>query len=303
MKHVFIVSSQIKERKRRKFYDNIHTIYKNQDYIIKETAYAGHAKDIAKEMTANNEYIRLYACGGDGTLHQIINGIQDFSKVEVAIIPLGTGNDFIKSFLPLNKKDFINLYNYQHDHTNSCNLLKVNEYYAINTASIGLDVKIAKNVEHFKFFSFLGSSVPYYLGLLYSMMHSLSSSYKIKINNQIVQDDFAFIVCGNGKYYGGGYCPVPDAKVDDNRMDICLIKKVTRRKILTLSHKYKTGKHIEYEDLVSIYQANSLEILSPSKQLTLNLDGELETVDSLHICLADNNVKIVLPKNSIDEKK
>lgn len=296
MKHVFIVSSQIKKRKRINFYDNIHAIYKNQEYVIRETTYSGHAKDIAKEMTSNNEYIRLYACGGDGTLHQIINGIQDFSKVEVAVIPLGTGNDFVKSFSPLTKKDFINLYNYQHDSTNSCNLLEVNGHYAINTASVGLDVKIAKNVEYFKFFSFLGSSVPYYLGLLYSMLHSLSSFYKIKINNQIVQDDFVFIVCGNGKYYGGGYCPVPDAKIDDNRMDICLIKKVTRRKILTLSHKYKTGRHVEYEDLVSIYQANSLEILSPSKQLTLNLDGELETVDSLYIRLANTNVKIVLPK-------
>ena len=295
MKHVFIVSSQIKERKRKRFYDSIHTIYKNQKYIIKETAYAGHAKDIAKQMTSNNEYIRLYACGGDGTLHQIINGIQDFSKTEVAVIPLGTGNDFIKSFLPLSRSDFMNLYNYQHDNTTSCNLLEINGHYAINTASIGLDVKIAKNVEHFKSFSFLGSSTPYYLGLLYSMIHPLSSSYKLKINDQIIQDDFVFIVCGNGKYYGGGYCPAPDAKVDDNQMDICLIKKVTRRKILTLSPKYKKGSHVKYKDLVSTYQTDSLEILSPQKHITVNLDGELETIDSLHIHLADHNINIVLP--------
>lgn len=98
MKHVFIINSQIKKRKRMKFYNNIRSIYKEEDILIKETTYSGHAKEIAKEISSTDENIRIYACGGDGTIHQIVNGIKDFSKVELAIIPLGTGNDFIKSF-------------------------------------------------------------------------------------------------------------------------------------------------------------------------------------------------------------
>ena len=221
MKHVFIINSQIKKRKRMKFYNNIRSIYKEEDILIKETTYSGHAKEIAKEISSTDENIRIYACGGDGTIHQIVNGIKDFSKVELAIIPLGTGNDFIKSFYPLKKQDFLDLRNYQNSQTSYCNILEVNEHLAINTASIGLDVKIAQNVDKFKFFSFLGSAIPYYLGLLYSMMHSLTSVYKIRIGEHILEDEFTFLVCGNGKYYGGGYCPVPKAEVNDDKMDIC----------------------------------------------------------------------------------
>lgn len=295
MKHIFIINSQIKNRKRKKLYKEIHSLFKAQDFEIKETNYAGQARDFAKEISASKEYVRIYACGGDGTIHQIINGIQDFYNIELAILPLGTGNDFIKSFYPLKKQDFLNLNNYQNSKACFCNLLKINEHFAINTASIGLDVIIAKNVDKFKFFSLLGSAVPYYLGLLYSMMNSLTSVYKIKIGDTVLEDEFTFLVCGNGKYYGGGYCPVPDAKIDDNKMDICLIKKVTRRKILSLSHKYKLGTHTAYNDLVSIYQGNEFEILSPEKEITVNLDGEIQVCDSLKIKLADEKIKIVLP--------
>lgn len=295
MKHVFIINSQIKKRKRMKFYNSIRSIYKEEDILIKETSYSGHAKEIAKEISSTDENIRIYACGGDGTIHQIVNGIKDFSKVELAIIPLGTGNDFIKSFKSLTKKDFINLNNYQHPHTITCNLLEANEYYAINTASIGLDVKIAQNVDKFKFFSFLGSAIPYYLGLLYSMMHSLTSVYKIRVGEHILEDEFTFLVCGNGKYYGGEYCPVPKAEVNDDKMDICLIKKVTRRKILSLSHKYKLGTHTAYTSLVSTYQENEFEVLSPEKEIVVNLDGETQVCDSLKIKLSDKKVKLILP--------
>lgn len=295
MKHIFIINSQIKKRKRKKLYNEIATLLKGEQVEIKETTYAGQAKDFAKEVSSSKENIRIYACGGDGTLHQIINGIQDFSNIELAVIPLGTGNDFVKSFSPLKKQDFLQLNNYIQARSCSCNLLDVNGYYAINTASIGLDVKIAKNVDKFKFFSFLGSAVPYYLGLLYSFMHSLSSVYKVKIGNEVLEDEFTFLVCGNGKYYGGGYCPVPDAKIDDDKMDICLIKKVTRRKILSLSHKYKLGTHTSYRHLVSIYQTNSFEVLSPSQNISVNLDGETQVCDHLKIKVADKKINIVLP--------
>lgn len=165
----------------------------------------------------------------------------------------------------------------------------------INTASIGLDVKIAQNVDKFKIFSFLGSAIPYYFGLLYSMIHSLTSVYKIKIGNHIVEDEFTFLVCGNGKYYGGGYCPLPNAEINDNKMDICLIKKVSRRKILSLSYKYKQGTHISYTDLVSTYQENEFEVLSPKKHVAVNLDGEVQVYDSLKIKLSDKKIKLVLP--------
>ena len=127
------------------------------------------------------------------------------------------------------------------------------------------------------------------------MLHSLTSNYRIKIENHIFDGDFTFLVCGNGKYYGGGYCPVPNAKVDDDKMDICYIKKVSRRKILALSHKYKTGTHVRYKDLVHVFQHNELEILSPNKKIPVNLDGEIQVYDSLKIRLSDKKVKFVLP--------
>jgi len=78
-------------------------------------------------------------------------------------------------------------------------------------------------------------------------------------------------------------------------MDICLIKKVTRRKILSLSHKYKLGTHTAYTSLVSTYQENEFEVLSPEKEIVVNLDGETQVCDSLKIKLSDKKVKLILP--------
>ena len=69
-----------------------------------------------------------------------------------------------------------------------------------------------------------------------------------------------FVVFCNGKYYGGGYNPCPEAKLDDGWIDGCLISPVSRRQILTLAQLYHKGQHTQFTDLVSLFRAKTVHI-------------------------------------------
>ena len=104
--------------------------------------------------------LRIYACGGDGTLHEVVNGVLGFSHVQVAVIPIGTGNDFIKAFPSYSSQDFLCLENYQDAKLAKSDVLMVDEEASINTVSAGLDVKVAYHVDKFKQLPFAHGVLP-----------------------------------------------------------------------------------------------------------------------------------------------
>lgn len=294
MKHIIIMNSSIQKRKKYTVYQMAKSLWKSKDHEIIETHDQRHAQKIAEKYSSGRQPVRLYACGGDGTLHQIINGIADFSCLELAILPLGTGNDTIKSFRPLQKKDFLDLRRYQKPKAILCDLLDVNGELSLNTVSLGLDVRIAQEVSSFRKAAVFGSAFPYYMGLLKSMLHPLHQHYRLQIDGKLYENDYTFIVCGNGQYYGGGYRPAPQASMQDGYMDICLIKKVSRAKILSLSHQYKLGTHLEHTELATSVKGKRMELLAP-RCASVNADGEILQCDDLVVSVSDRKIKLLLP--------
>ena len=103
-----------------------------------------------KKYALSNEPVHLYVCGGDGTLHEVINGCAEKENVTISVIPIGTGNDFVKYFEGLKREDFLNLANYSDPEYMDCDLIKVNGEYSINTVSFGFDVEVARQVNALK---------------------------------------------------------------------------------------------------------------------------------------------------------
>ena len=171
--------------------------------------------------------LRIYACGGNGTVHEIINGIYHATLVQLAIVPIGTGNDLIKS-LGLPKDDFLHLKNYLHPDLVWSDYILTNDEVSINTVSLGFDVKITENVSKFKHLPIPKVTIPYYLSLLYCLFSSLTEKFEFQIDNQnIAMQSYTFAVLANGQYYGGGYRPCPHAQINDALLDICLNQKST----------------------------------------------------------------------------
>ncbi len=298
MKYVFIINPHSGNNEHNQLKDKITKHFKGKKIIIEKTTAPKQATIIAKSYASNTtELIHMFACGGDGTIHEIVNGIAGCNHIILSIVPIGTGNDFIKSLDNYSKSDFLDLSKYDRPILMPCDLMLVNNEYAINTISLGFDVHVAKHVNTFRKKINIGGIIPYYLGMLASLIKPLNEKLNIQIDNMQPQiDNFTFAVFCNGKYYGGGYKPCPNALINDNFIDVCLIKNVKKHQIVRFAGKYKKGTHIEYDKQVSTYKANTIYIDTNDQPIDVNLDGEVRSIISPTIEIVGNAITLALPK-------
>lgn len=299
MKHIFIINPNAGKKRKEDIINQIEEVFEGTDYRIEVTTAPKEATSIAKRYAKTGIEMCIYACGGDGTLNEVVNGMYEYNNVYLGIIPIGTGNDFIKALKPEYRDyDFLQIKNYLNPSIQKCDLLDVAGHFTLNIASVGFDVKVAKNVEKFKFLSFSSNSIPYYMSLLNSLLSSLSCDYNILLDGKpLGKSAYSFVVACNGNYYGGGYCPCPNANINDGYIDVCLIHKVTRRKIMRLSHAYKKGEHIQFTDLVEIHRVKKIQILCDDNVL-LNVDGEIIKRVNPEIHILNHKINLLLPNKS-----
>ena len=258
-----------------------------------------HATFIAKKYALSNEPVHLYVCGGDGTLHEVINGCAQKENVIISVIPIGTGNDFVKYFENIKKEDFLNLANYSDPEYMDCDLIRVNGEYSINTVSFGFDVEVARQVNELKKKKPTEGIIPYALSALVSLRKPICKEYKVQIDTEkLTKDNYGFLVFANGKYYGGGFKPCPEANIADGWMDVCLISNVKRHQIVKLAKKYQEGTHTQYKNLVSMYQAKTVHIDTENEIIYANLDGEVKEFKNPTIEIVEKAIRLALPRNS-----
>ena len=298
MKTVFIINPRTDRKKQYRLMKEIKMHFAGQRIIIEKTIRPGFATFIARKYAfqAQKEPIHIYVCGGDGTLHEVINGVANTPNVYVSIIPIGTGNDFIKSFDALSIDDFLHLENYKDPIPMDIDLLKVNGEYAINTISFGFDVQVAKYANHMKTKLPLKGIVPYYMGMLATLLHNSVQEYRLQIDDQRLSlQEYMFVVFCNGRFYGGGYQSCPDALLNDGWIDVCLIKPVPKKMIIDMAKTYEQGKHIEYPEYVSLYQAKTIGMNTENQSIYGNLDGEVRELRNPTIEVVEQALHLYLP--------
>ena len=183
MKYVFIINPHSGNNEHNQLKDKITKHFKGKKIIIEKTTAPKQATIIAKSYASNTtELIHMFACGGDGTIHEIVNGIAGCNHIILSIVPIGTGNDFIKSLDNYSKSDFLDLSKYDRPILMPCDLMLVNNEYAINTISLGFDVHVAKHVNTFRKKINIGGIIPYYLGMLASLIKPLNEKLNISMD-------------------------------------------------------------------------------------------------------------------------
>ena len=352
MKDVFIVNPKSGKNSQYELIQEIKEHFQGKRIIIEKTKGPEHATFIAKKYALSNEPVHLYVCGGDGTLHEVINGCaekenvtisvipigtgNDFVKyfedlkredflnlanysnpeymdcdlikvngcaekenVTISVIPIGTGNDFVKYFEDLKREDFLNLANYSNPEYMDCDLIKVNGEYSINTVSFGFDVEVARQVNALKKNIKTEGIIPYVLSTLISLRKPIGQDYQIQIDTKkLPKGKYGFLVFANGKYYGGGFKPCPDANIDDGWMDVCLISDVKRHQIVRLAKKYQEGTHTQYKNLVSMYQAKTIHLNTENEMIYANMDGEVKGFKNPTIEIVEKAIRLALPRIS-----
>lgn len=297
MKNVFILNPRSNKKEQLDLIHRIQEHFQGEKIIIEKTKGPGHAQFIAQKYALKTkEEIHLYVCGGDGTLHEVVNGMAHAPHIYLTILPMGTGNDFIKAFPDLIKEDFLNFDLYKDPIQIDCDLLKVNGEYALNTVSVGFDVHVADVANKTKRFIPKGGILPYTLGMLVSLRQPLGQMYSIQIDDQLLPEKlYTFLVFANGRYYGGGYNPCPEALVNDGEMDICLIGQVHRHQIVSMAKLYEKGEHVHFPEIATMTKGKVVHIDTHNQVISMNLDGEVRTMRNPTIEVDPQAIHLLLP--------
>ncbi|HPP31624.1 MAG TPA: diacylglycerol kinase family lipid kinase [Soehngenia sp.] len=260
---------------------------KGIDYKIEITK----AIDDAENLVIENPNYDIYvAVGGDGTINEVAAGILKKGEGILGIIPRGTGNDLSKALeLPLKLEECLDIIT-----TKDYKLIDVglaDGKYFLNVASIGLDAEVVNQTEKIK--DHVKGNKAYILGVFFALIKYKSKKSSIDINDKIYKNSLMLLAVGNGKYYGGGMKILPNASLNDNSLSFCMVKDISKLRVLTLFPTIFSGKHLKYERYVLEGKADKIDVDFGGK-ITLNLDGKLYRLENnkINFKLHDKKLKI-----------
>lgn len=296
MIHVFIINPAAGSRDRTK--DYTQTIQgvcgkKGLDYRIEVSACPGDCTRIAREAAQAGQPVRLYACGGDGTLNEVVAGAAGFPNAAVTAFSGGSGNDFTKLFD--DPHAFFDLERLLDCEEVQFDLMRCNDRYSLNICSVGLDARIGTDVSNYKRIPLLSGFRAYAVSTVINVLRGVGEHYVVELDGQVLDGAYTLVCACNGRYYGGGFNPVPDADPADGLMDILLVKKVSRLKVAQVIGKYKDGKFRQLPELIRHYRANKVTIHC-DRPSPINLDGELLTAQSAQFRIAEEKLRFFYPK-------
>ena len=251
--------------------------------------YPKHLTEVTKKLSSNN-HCRFYVIGGDGTLNEAISGIIGTDS-EIVVIPGGTGNDFVKSVSKYMSMRKIVLNSLKNNSTPT-DVIKVNnDKYCVNILNTGFDALVAKNVDIFRNIPLISGKMKYNLAIFYTLITNKNYYLKTRINNEVYKKSYTLIVVANGKFYGGGIIPCPNAVTNDGLLDICTINSTSILKKLFLLPSYNKGKHINKKN-VNFYKTKKLHIVS-KRDFPVSIDGEVFMTNKLNISILEKKINIV----------
>lgn len=283
---------------------------RSADYEIYFTKAVGDATDFVRSVCSlpSNLPARFFACGGDGTLCEVLNGAIGADGAQVGLIPVGTGNDFARNFS--DKQLFFDIDAQLDGVTVSLDALKYNDSYSANMINIGFDCEVVKKKEKLQQKKYLPSKLAYIFGLVITLIKKPGLKAKVFFDGKELPDsEFLLSTFANGSFCGGGFNSNPLAHLNDGKIDALFVRNISRIKFVSLVSSYKKGTHLvpKNDKLLFSAKARSIRFEFPHTQ-SISVDGEVVDCDELTIeCVKDALSFVVprgsLPKNVITEEK
>ena len=293
MKHIFIINTYT-NKNIATLEELIHKVARKYqlDYAIYKTMYAHHAYELAQAYA--DRYSIVYAVGGDGTIFEVLNGMDLNSTL--AIIPFGSGNDFYRMICkkrPLEKviEDTINGTVAQVDYGT------INDRRFLNTSSIGIDSMINYEASRLIHQKKINKSFAYTLSIIKNAIDLRPFSLRLIIDDE-VRLDKEFYICSimNGAYYGNGAYAAPLAKLDDGFFDVVLAYDIKTHNLIPALIKYLKGRHLN-DQRFKMIKAKKITIIAQSNTLGQS-DGESEYEIRREIICHHKGLKLLVPKNA-----
>ncbi|SEM39410.1 lipid kinase, YegS/Rv2252/BmrU family [Mesobacillus persicus] len=271
-------------------------------YKVFFTEYSGHAIELSTSIIheANGDSIIIVVVGGDGTLHEVVNGAVHHSNISIGFIPGGSGNDFSRGFqIPKNPKDALALilegrFPIDVDTGKICTG-KVQSYF-INNMGVGFDATICEEVNHSKLKAKLNrlslGSLVYAIVLIKLLFTYKSSDMRVNIDG--LEQSFEnvwFITIANQIYFGGGMRISPEASVTDGLLDLTVVQNLSRWKLLFVFITVFWGGHTHFRE-VKTYTGKSISIYADEKVL-VHADGEVIGKAPVKVQVCENSLRVL----------
>ena len=296
MRHLFIINPAAGSRNRTdESSEIIHKICRarNLNYEIRVSTAPGECTRIAREEAATGDEIRIYACGGDGTLNEVMNGVAGFPNAAITVYSGGSGNDFTKLFDE--PKAFFDLHRLMDAEETTFDLIQCNDDLALNICSVGLDARIGTDVSRYKRLPLLHGFQAYVASTVVNVMKGIAEHYVVEIDGERIDGEHTFVCVCNGRFYGGGFNPIPEADPADGMLDVLLVKKVTRMQVPGIIGKYKNGRYKDLSEFARYIRTDRVKIFC-DKPTPVNLDGELRTAQEIEMKVAKEKIRFFYPK-------
>lgn len=245
------------------------------------------------------EEYRFYACGGDGTLCEVVNGVMalsERSRISVGVIPSGTGNDFVRNFTE--RDNFFHIPAQMDAETHAIDLIACNDMYAVNMVNIGFDCEVVDNTARFKRHPMIPGGMAYIAGLAVTLLKKPTLRAHIARDGEEERDcHYLLNTFANGAFCGGGFHSNPKSSLSDGYIDALFVNNIGRLKFVSLVGDYKKGTHLT-EKFAKVLKNKKLRSVSFrfDKETNVCVDGELIRVKELVLSVLPLALNFLIPK-------
>ena len=299
MQHLFIINPRAgKKNSTARLMDRIDALRRAEGLDCKTmlTSRPGHAEELARRAAESGRDVRIYACGGDGTLNEVINGAVGFENAVITHYPAGSGNDFVKLFdAPDAFRDLERLLDGVETRLDLiCCQAGGQRRYAANVCSLGLDARIGTEIAAYRRLPVVGGSAAYLLSTVVNVFRGIHQPYTVDFGSRRIRGDQTLICVCNGSWYGGSFHPVPDARPDDGLLDVLMVKPVGLLRLATAIGRYKQGEYRSFPNLITHCRTDRLRVTCDADSV-VNVDGEALTAREVSFSVVPHGLRFLMP--------
>ena len=237
----------------------------------------GHLASLAQAAVQEGATL-LVVVGGDGSVNEVVNGVADLDGFELAVLPHGTGWDFVRTFgIPRRLDDAVVTALSGDVREIDLGLVSFRTWagaesrsYFANVGSAGISGAIAQRANNTS--KTLGGKVSYYWATLAVFFGWTTGEMRVSVDDEIRGGRMIDVIVANGRYLGGGMMMCPEAEPDDGLFDVMLIGDVTKRDLLLVLPKTYRGKHLPHPKLEVL--RGRIVTVDADEPLPIEVDGE-----------------------------
>jgi diacylglycerol kinase (ATP) len=241
--------------------------------------------------------LRFYACGGDGTLNEVVTGAVGHDNAEVISFPIGSGNDYVKYYG--GKKDFFSLGMLVEGRVDDVDVMRVGMRYALNMCNFGFDAVACRAMNEVRRKPIIGGRNAYTTGVVTALFTGRRTSCVVKVDGEKIHEgEMLLCTMGNGRYIGGAYECSPLSKNNDGLIEVCLFKPLTLLEFARMLGSYRDGTYMSRKDVQAkmVYLRGRRVEIEAEKEMDFCVDGEMLRGKDFEVEQLGKAVRFVVPK-------